>query len=471
MTTATVVGAGPNGLTAAAVLARRGVRVTVLEAADEIGGGTRSGECTVPGLLHDLGAAIHPIGVASPAFRDLGLTDHGVEWAWPEIDLAHPLDGGRGAAMFTSIDRTAAALGADGNRWRRLFGPLADGFDDLATEVLQPLLHVPRHPLKLAGFGSGALLPATLLGRLWRTEEAAALFAGNAAHGWYPLSRPTSSSFGLMFAAISHRYGWPVAKGGSMTISQALARIVTAHGGVIETGLRVRDLAEVSNADIVMLDLEPGAAADIAGAALPGRVARAYRRFRRAPAAFKLDLAVDGGVPWRDEYSGRAGTVHVGGSAAEIRAAEAAVNRGVMPERPFVLVAQQYLADPQRSRGDVHPVYAYAHVPYDYRGDATETILDQIERFAPGLRDRIVATAVSGPQRLAAGNLNLVGGDIVGGANSPTQLVARPRLALNPYRTGIPGVYLCSASTPPGAGVHGMGGYNAAAAAVRDLRL
>ncbi|RVW02834.1 phytoene desaturase family protein [Rhodococcus xishaensis] len=466
MTTAVVVGAGPNGLAAAITLAQRGIEVTVLEAAETIGGGTSSTERILPGLLHDDGAAVHPIGLASPFFRSLDLPAHGVEWGWPEVDLAHPLDGGRAGAMLASLDATTMHLGPDAARWRRLFGPLARGFDELAGEVLRPLLHLPRHPVRLARFGSAALLPADVLGRIWRTEEAAALFAGNAAHGWRPLSRPATSAFALMFTAISHRYGWPVVRGGSIRLAEALAKVLTGLGGRIETGNRVRSLNEIRSADIVMLDLEPGAVADLAGDELPTSVQRAYRRFRRGPAAFKVDLAVEGGVPWRDEFSGRAGTVHVCGSASEVAVAEHLINNGHMPERPFVLVAQQYLADRQRSVGDVHPVYAYAHVPHGYTGDATEAIIAQLERFAPGTRDRIVGLHTRSPGDLERHNSNLVGGDIIGGANTATQVVMRPRITTNPYYVGIPGVFMCSASTPPGAGVHGMCGHNAALSAL-----
>ncbi|AYA23218.1 NAD(P)/FAD-dependent oxidoreductase [Rhodococcus rhodochrous] len=467
MNSAIVVGAGPNGLAAAVTLAQHGMEVTVLEAADTIGGGTRSTERILPGLLHDDGAAVHPIGLASPFFRSLDLAAHGLEWAWPDIDLAHPLDSGRAGAMVTSLDETVRILGRDGGRWRALFGPLADSFDELAQEVLRPMVHVPRHLAPLARFGPAALLPATALGRIWRTEEAAALFAGNAAHGWHPLNRPTTSAFGLMFAAISHRYGWPVVKGGSARLTDALAKLLIGLGGRIETGHRVRSLTALPSADVIMLDLEPGTVADLAGDALPTRMQKAYRRFRRAPAAFKVDFAIEGGIPWRDEFSGRAGTVHVCGSAAEVAAAENDIHHGRMPERPFVLVAQQYLADPQRSVGDVHPVYTYAHVPRNYAGDATEHIITQLERFAPGTRERIVGLEARSPRTLAQSNANLVGGDIIGGANTPLQVIMRPRVSLDPYYTGMPGVYICSASTPPGAGVHGMCGHNAALSALR----
>jgi phytoene dehydrogenase-like protein len=463
VTSAIVVGSGPNGLAGAVALARAGLQVTVLEARDEIGGGTRSSELTVPGVLHDHCSAIHPFGVASPFLRDLE-----VRWRWPDVDVAHALDGGRAAVLHRSLDETAAGLGADGARWRRLFGPLADAFDSLAADILVPITHVPRHPLELARFGVRALLPATALARRLGGEQAQALFGGLAAHAFRPLTSPATASFGMILGAAAHRYGWPVPEGGSRTITDALAAELRARGGRIETGRPVLSLREV-DADVVLLDVSPAAAAAIAGDRLPVRVQRAYRRYRYGPAAFKLDLAVDGGVPWTNEACRRAGTVHVAGSFAEIVAAEADVCAGRMPDRPFVLVAQQYLADPNRSAGDVHPVWAYAHVPHGYAGDASGAILAQLERFAPGLRERIVGQFVRTPAQFAEYNPNFVGGDISCGRNDPVQVLLRPRLALDPYATGIDGVYLCSAATPPGAGVHGMCGANAAASALRHL--
>lgn len=470
MTEGVVVGAGPNGLAAAVTLALRGVRVTVYEAADTIGGGTRTTERLAPGLLHDDCSAVHPMGVASPFFRSLDLAAHGLEWCYPEIDLAHPLDDAVAAVFVQSLEQTAGRLGPDGRAWAKLFGPIADRFDDIAAEVLRPIAHLPRHPIALAGFGIGALAPATLTARRWRTDQARALFAGVAAHAYYPLTRPTTAAAGLLMLGAGHRYGWPVAKGGSRAVTDALASLLRAHGGRIETGRRVRSLGELPRADVMLLDLSPTGVADLAGDLLPGRVARAYRRFRYGPAAFKLDLAVEGGVPWRDPACRRAGTVHVGGTLEEITAAERDVHRGRMPERPFVLVAQQYLADPSRSAGDVHPVWAYAHVPHGYPGDATEAILRQLERFAPGVRDRIVGAFARSATEMPRYNPNYVGGDIASGANDPVQMLSRPRIALDPYSTGIPGVYICSASTPPGGGVHGMGGHNAALSALRRLQ-
>ncbi|WP_430334143.1 phytoene desaturase family protein [Rhodococcus sp. ACT016] len=469
MTDAIVVGAGPNGLAAAVTLALRGVSVTVYEAADTIGGGTRTTERIVPGLLHDDCSAVHPMGVASPFFRSLDLTSHGLEWCHPEVDLAHPLDDAV-AGMFTrSLAQTTDRLGPDGPAWRRLFAPLTGHFDDLAGEILRPIAHVPKHPISLVRFGISALTPATLTARRWRTEQARALFGGVAAHAFYPLTRPTTSAAGLLMLAAGHRYGWPVARGGSRSIADALASLLRAHGGRIETGRRVRSLGELPRADVTMLDLSPTGVADLAGNRLPARVARAYSRYRYGPAAFKLDLAVEGGIPWRDDACRRAGTVHLGGTLDEIVATERALHRGRMPERPFVLIGQQYLADPSRSAGNVHPVWAYAHVPHGYTGDATEAILRQIERFAPRTRERIVGTFSRSAVEMPVYNPNYVGGDIASGANDPVQMLARPRIALDPYSTGIPGVYICSASTPPGGGVHGMGGYNAARSALRRL--
>jgi phytoene dehydrogenase-like protein len=466
---AIVVGSGPNGLACAVTLAREGVAVTVLEAEETIGGGTRSSELTVPGLLHDECSAFHPMAVGSPFLNSLELERHGLEWRWPQLDLAHPLDDGSAGVMQRSIDETVASLGPDGAAWRRTFASSAGSFEELSEDLFRPLLHLPRHPIRLARFGLPAAAPATLLARSWRTPQARALFGGVAAHAVSPLTRPMSSSVGVALICACHRFGWAVARGGSRSITDALASALREHGGKIETGVRVTSLAELPRADAVILDLAPGAVADLAGDRLPARVARAYRRYRHGPGAFKVDLAVEGGVPWTNEACRRAGTVHVAGSFEQIVAAERDVNSGRMPERPFVLVGQQYLADPERSQGDVHPVWAYAHVPNGYPGDATEALLDQVERFAPGLRERIVATSVRSTAEIAARNANYVGGDIITGANGPVQVVIRPRLALDPYDAGIPGVFICSAATPPGAGVHGMNGYNAARSALRQL--
>ncbi|MDH6577063.1 NAD(P)/FAD-dependent oxidoreductase [Kitasatospora sp. MAP5-34] len=471
MADAIVVGAGPNGLAAAVALAQEGLAVTVLEQAATIGGGTRTSELTLPGLLHDHCSAVHPMGIGSPFLRSLGLERHGLQWDRPQLDLAHPFDDGSAAAMYRSLEETAAGLGADGPAWRRVFGPLAEHFDDLAEDLFQPPLHLPAHPVQLARFAARAALPAAALARTaWRTPAARALFAGTAAHAIRPLNSTGSAAIGLMLIAAGHRWGWPVARGGSRAVTDALAARLSELGGTVQTGVRVRSLAELPSADAVLLDVAPRDALAICGDRLPARVARGYARWRYGPGAFKLDLAVEGGIPWRNESCRRAGTVHVGGTIEEIAHAEQEIAAGRMPQRPFVLVAQQYLADPTRSAGNLHPLWAYAHVPNGWSGDATEAVLDQIERFAPGTRERIVATVSHGVEQLAAGNPNYVAGDILTGANTIRQLALRPRPALDPYSTGIPGVYVCSAATPPGAGVHGMCGYGAARSALRNLR-
>lgn len=469
MSDAIVVGAGPNGLACAVALAQAGVRVTVLEAENTIGGGTRTSELTLPGVLHDHCSAVHPIAVGSPFLSSLGLERHGLEWRWPQIDLAHPLDDGSAGVLEQSLEHTENWLGRDGRAWRRLFERPARSFDLLNEDLLRPVLHVPSHPLRLARFGLPAALPATVLTRVFQTPQARALFGGVAAHAFSPLSKPMSSAVGMALTVACHSYGWAVARGGSRSITDALAAVLLEHGGTIETGVRVRSLADIPPAQVVVFDLVPGAVAEIAGDRLPARVARAYRRYRHGPGAFKVDLAVEGGVPWTNEACRSAGTVHAIGSLEEVVIAERETNRGRMPESPFVLVAQQYVADPDRSAGNVHPVWAYAHVPSGYTGDAERALTDQIERFAPGLRERIVGSAVRSPSELEAGNANYVGGDIIAGANTPVQTVIRPRLALDPYATGIPGMFICSAATPPGAGVHGMNGYNAARSVLRQL--
>ena len=470
MSSAIVVGSGPNGLACAVALAREGVEVTVLEAEDTIGGGARTEELTKPGLLHDVCSAVHPMAVGSPFLNSLNLERHGLEWRWPEIDLAHPLDDGSAGTMLQSVAATAESLGADGRRWARLFGPPSASLASLNEDLFRPVLHVPRHPLRLVRFGLRAATPATLLARAWREPQARALFGGIAAHSYSRLDRPMSSAVGVALICAGHRFGWAVARRGSGSIVTALAAVLGEHGGRVETGVRVRSLADLSPADAIVLDLAPAGVLEVAGDRLPARVARAYGRYRHGPGAFKVDLAVEGGIPWTNEACRRAGTVHAAGTFEEIVDAERAINDGRMPERPFVLVSQQYLADPDRSAGDVHPVWAYAHVPSGYGGDATGALLSQIERFAPGFRERIVATAVRPTAEIEARNANYIGGDIITGANTPKQTLIRPRFALDPYSTGIPGVFICSAATPPGAGAHGMNGHNAARSALRHLR-
>ena len=474
MTTAVVVGSGPNGLAAAIRLAQEGLEVTVLEAHDRPGGGTRTSELTLPGLLHDDCAAFHPTGVVSPFLSSLGLDRFGLEWRWPEIDLAHPLDDGRGGILSRDMDRTLASLGQDGAAWRRLFGPLTENFDKIVSEIFRPVLHVPRHPVVLTKFGINALLPATWTARRWKDEPARALYMGAAAHVFGRLDTPLSGSVGLMLMAAGHRAGWPVAAGGTQSISNAMIGLLSELGGVVKTGVTVGSLDQLRDVtgaapDVVMLDTAPDAVVRIVGERLPGRVRRSLSRYTFGPAVHKVDFAIDGDVPWTNEDCRRAGTLHLNGTAAEIVAAEAATVRGSLPERPFVLVGQQYLADPSRSRNGANPLWAYAHVPHNYAGDATDAVIGQIERFAPGFRERILATATRSAPEMARYNLNYVGGDISSGANTAKQIALRPRFALNPYKLGVKGVYLCSSATPPGAGVHGMCGHNAAETALARL--
>lgn len=469
MTDAVVVGSGPNGLAAALTLAAAGIKVTVLEAADTVGGGTRSVEATLPGLVHDECSGFHPLAIDTPFSRQFDLASAGLEWAWPEIQYAHPLDQGRGAAAYRTVEETAANLGRDGASWQRMFGSLDERFDAIAEDFLQPILHVPRHPIALARFGAYAGLPATVLARRFRTEEAKALWGGVASHAFRPLGTVASSAIGTALGTAAHHYGWPVAVGGSKAIHEAMTSLLLSMGGMIETGVTVTSWEELGSPDVTMLDTSPSAAASILSGRQPGRIARAYKRYQHGPAAFQVAYAVDGGVPWTYEPARRAGTIHVSGNLAQTVEAERDVWRGRMPDAPFVLLGQQSLADPGRAVGDVHPVDAYAHVPAGWTGDATEAITAQIERFAPGFRDRVVQVETRSAPAIAASNANYVGGDIVTGANTVKQLVLRPHASLDPYATGVDGTYLCSAATPPGAGAHGMCGYLAATSALERL--
>ncbi|WP_439031202.1 phytoene desaturase family protein [Gordonia terrae] len=470
MSTAVVVGGGPNGLAAALHLAREGVDVQVLEASDTVGGGARSGELAVPGVIHDHCSAFHPLAVGSPFWSEVGLERHGLVWKWPEIDCAHPLDSGDAGLLYQSISTTADGLGADGGRWRTMFGDLAEHFDDLGEDLLRPIVNVPRHPFRLAAFGPRAVLPATILARWFRTERARALYGGIAAHLFSRLDRPLTGSLGLMIAASGHRYGWPVAEGGSGAITAAVVAALEASGGKIETGVRVRSRADIPPADITMLDLSPAQILSLYGDEMPARIRRSYRRYRVGSSAFKVDFAIDGDIPWTNAACSRAGTVHLGGSFAEIADTERQRAEGKTVARPFVLLGQQYVADPTRSAGGINPIYAYAHVPRGFDGDATEQIVAQIERFAPGFRDRVVATTSWSTGQLQAYNPNFATGDIIGGANDGLQIVLRPRAAIDPYATGVRGVYICSQATPPGAGIHGLCGFHAAGSALRHAR-
>jgi phytoene dehydrogenase-like protein len=465
---AIVVGAGPNGLAAAITLARAGHSVHVYEAGATIGGGTRTEELTLPGYRHDVCSTILPLTLASPFFRSIDLAARGIEIVQPDAPLAHALDGGRAAVVERSVDATAAALGRDGPAWRRLFGPLVADADKLATELLRPVIHVPRHPLALARFGLPALLSGTgLARRAFREEPARALLTGLSAHSMVDLHRPLSASFGLVLGLYAHAVGWPMIRGGSAAVADGLAAELQALGGTIETGRPIASLEELPPARAIVLDTTPRAAVAIIGARLPGRTRRLYEAFRYGSGVFKVDWALDGPIPWRADGLRRAATVHLGGPIGEVAAAERTVARGGHPDRPFVLCVQYSPWDDSRAPAGRTTAWAYCHVPAGSTVDMTGPIEGQVERFAPGFRDRILARATRGPAEIEAHNPNYVGGDINAGIEDIRQLIFRPGPRLDPYWTGAPGVYLCSSSTPPGGGVHGMSGYLAARSALR----
>ncbi len=466
---AVVVGSGPNGLAAAITLARAGWSVLVCEANSTIGGGARSAKLTLPGFLHDVCSAVHPLAAGSPFFKTLPLEKHGLAWIQPEIPLVHPLDDGTAACLHRDIDLTAQQLSGDSRAYRRLMKPLARNWEKLANEFLQPMLHLPRHPIALARFGIPAICPTTFLAKsLFRHEPARALFAGIAAHSFLPLDAPVSSAFALVLGLAGHAVGWPIPHGGSQRIANALAAYLNELGGKIEVNRRVDNLNDLPKSRAILLDVSVWQFLRIAGQRLPSRYRRRLESFRHAPGIFKIDYALNGPIPWKAEACRRAGTIHLGGSIDEIAAAERNVSRGKISERPFALVAQQSLFDETRAPRGQHTLWAYCHVPFDCKIDMSERIESQIERFAPGFRDCIIARHKMGAADLEKSNPNLAGGDINGGAANLIQLLARPVFCPTPYRTPLPGVYLCSASTPPGGGVHGMCGYHAARAALRD---
>lgn len=465
---AIVVGAGPNGLAAAIELARAGRSVRIYEAADRVGGGSRSAELTLPGFIHDPCAAVHPLGMASPFFRSLDLARHGLEWVQPAAPVAHALAPGRSVILERDLDLVGAALGRDAAAWRRLFGPLAAEWERLVPAILGPVVRPPRHPLLMARFGLPAVLPATKLARLvFREPAARALFSGMAAHSMLRLSQPLSASFGLVLGTLAHAVGWPVARGGSGSIAAALEAEARSLGVEIETGHRVESLAALPPAGALLLDVTPRQVLAMAGSRLPTGYRRQLAGYRYGPGVFKIDWALDAPIPWRDPSTARAGTVHVGGTDREVAASEEAVGRSRHPERPFVLLVQPTISDPSRAPAGKHVAWAYCHVPSGSSVDMTTAIEAQVERFAPGFRDVVLARATRDAVAMEAYDANYVGGDINAGIGDWRQLLFRPVVRWNPYTTPNPSIFLCSSSTPPGGGVHGMSGRLAARQVLR----
>jgi phytoene dehydrogenase-like protein len=464
---AVVVGAGPNGLAAAIVLAQAGLSVRVYEAADAPGGGTRSAALTLPGYVHDPCSAIHPTAIASPFFRSLDLAARGLKWVFPSAAVAHPLGGERAALLDASWERTADSLGRDASAWRRLYAPLARDVERLVPALLGPILRFPRHPIALARFGLPAMLPVTAIARLtFRDPPARALFGGIGAHSMLALTAPFSGAFALALGLFAHAFGWPMAEGGSGAIADVLVAELHALGGEVITGRRIERLDDLEPTRAVLFDLTPRQIVAIAGDRLAGRTRRRLERFRHGPGVFKVDWALDGPIPWSAPDTSRAGTVHLGGLLPDLVESEDAVARGRHPDRPFVLLAQQTLFDPSRAPAGKHTAWAYCHVPGGSAVDMTRQVEDQVERFAPGFRDLVLARATRTAIDMAAYDANYVGGDINGGLQDWRQLLFRPIPSLDPYHLGA-GLYVCSSSTPPGGGVHGMCGWHAARSVLR----
>lgn len=466
---AIIVGAGPNGLAAAIVLARAGCTTLVLEAKETIGGGARTAELTLPGFRHDVCSAVYPLGVGSPFFRQLPLDEYGLTWIQPPMPLAHPFDDGSAAILDRSIAATGETLGQDALAYQKLMKPFVADWDKLAEALLGPL-RLPRHPLALGRFGLSALRSARgLAEHVFKWERARGLFAGLAAHSFMPLEKPITAAFGLILGILGHVVGWPIPQGGSQQIAEALGGYLRSLGGQIITGTPVNSVDDLPPARVILFDVTPRQLLQIAGGHLPAGYQRQLEGYRYGPGVFKVDWALDGPIPWRAAACTRAGTVHLGGTLVEIASAERAVWQGKHPQKPYVLVAQQSLFDPTRAPKGKHTVWAYCHVPHGSTFDMTERIEAQIERFAPGFRDRILDRSVKAPLDLEQYNANYIGGDINGGVQDLGQFFTRPTLRLVPYSTPNKRLYLCSSSTPPGGGVHGMCGYHAAKAVLRYI--
>ena len=466
---AIIVGSGPNGLAAAVTLSAAGLRVHVIEGAATPGGGCRTGELTLPGFQHDVCAAAHPLALASPFFRRLDLAARGVRFAHPEVVFAHPLDGGRAAVVTRSVPETAARLGPDAATYLRLFGPLTAHADAIIDGLLSSMRRPPRYPGVLAAYARHGVRGASSVARRFHTPEARGLIAGLSAHAMMPLTVPPTAGIGLMFGALAHAVGWPMVAGGSGRIAEAMIEAIAAAGGEVETGRWVRSLDELPPAQAVLLDITPRALLSIAGERLPGGYRDALHGFRYGAGVCKVDFALSGPVPWANDACRRAGTLHLGGTFAEVASGEEQVAAGRHPDAPYVLVVQPGVADPGRAPGAQQTLWAYCHVPSGSTVDMTARIEAQIERFAPGFRDLVLARATRTAADEEADNPNYVGGDISSGMQTLRQTFARPAARWNPYRTPIHGVYLCSASTPPGPGVHGRCGELAALTALRDV--
>ncbi len=464
---AVVVGSGPNGLAAAIELARNGLQVLVVEAEQTVGGSARTEERTLPGFLHDVGSAVYPLGVGSPFFSSLTLEEHGLEWVHPDVPLAHPLDGEPAALLHRNLSTTVAGLGSDGAHYRRLVDPFCRMWPTFVDQVLDAPTRPPRDPVLMARFGLRALRPTASLARPFRSGAARALLAGNAAHSGVPLHRPLAAAVGITLMAAGHAVGWPFPRGGAGSLSTALVSLFESLGGTIETGAPVRSLADLPDSRATLLALTHRQVTTIAGDRLPAAHRDRLAGWTYGPGAFKVDWALDDAIPWSDADVARAGTVHVGGSLDEIALAERLPWEGRVAERPFVLLAQPTLFDPSRAPAGKHVAWAYCHVPNGWKGDATEAIEAQVERFAPGFRERILGRSVMGPVDLEGWNANLVGGDVNGGALTLWQTLGTWRSLLHPWSTPVKGLYVCSASRPPGGGVHGMVGYRAAREALR----
>lgn len=465
---AVVVGSGPNGLSAAILLQQQGLSVLILEAKDTIGGGMRSAELTLPGFNHDICSAIHPLAAGSPFFTKLPLDKHGLEYIYPTLAAAHPFDDGTASVLRGSVHDTAEALGGDSAAYVKLLSPLVKTWPDIAADVLAPL-HFPKYPLDMAAFGLNALQSATSLARLFRTREARGLWGGMAAHSLQPLTNLATSAFALVLLATGHTKGWPIPKGGSSAIGNSLASYFTSLGGVIHTGVHVRSMHDIPAAKAVLFDLTPKQILDIAASRFSRFYAWQLSRYRYGMGVFKVDWALDGPIPFTSADTRQAGTVHLGNTLEEIAVSEKLTSQGIHVEKPFVLLAQQSLFDTSRAPAGKHTAWAYCHVPNGSTVDRTEAIENQVERFAPGFKDLILARHTMNTAEIEVYNPNYIGGDINGGVIDLGQLFTRPVLKSSPYRTSAKGIYICSSSTPPGGGVHGMCGYHAAKQVLRDV--